>query len=130
GLGTSARAVQPPSTPGRFSAESATIHRISGKGLVRAAWPWQRACRMAPAPVKPMAGSERRAGVWLSVAAYTLWGAFPLYFKALEAPPLEVLANRVLWSASFLVLVLTAQRRVRRLLLAIRSWRVLLGSLL
>lgn len=76
------------------------------------------------------ADAERRKGVWLSVGAYTLWGAFPIYFKALHAPPLEVLADRVLWSALFLVGVVVAQRRVRELLARVRSPRVLAGSML
>jgi chloramphenicol-sensitive protein RarD len=68
------------------------------------------------APSPSTAARNRRAGVWLSVAAYAAWGAFPIYFKALHAPPLEVLANRVVWSALFLSLVLFAQGRLRRLL--------------
>jgi chloramphenicol-sensitive protein RarD len=68
------------------------------------------------APSPSTAARNRRAGVWLSVAAYAAWGAFPIYFKALHAPPLEVLANRVVWSALFLSLVLFAQGRMRRLL--------------
>ncbi len=85
---------------------------------------------MREAPVLSTADRERRSGIWLSVAAYAAWGAFPLYFKALEAPPLEVLAHRVVWSTLFLVLVVTAQRRVRQLLRAVGSWRVLLKSFL
>jgi chloramphenicol-sensitive protein RarD len=68
------------------------------------------------APITATAARNRRAGVWLSVAAYAAWGTFPIYFKALRAPPLEVLANRVVWSALFLLLVLAAQGRIRRLL--------------
>jgi chloramphenicol-sensitive protein RarD len=68
------------------------------------------------APSPSTAARNRRAGVWLSVAAYTAWGAFPIYFKALHAPPLEVLANRVVWSALFLSLVLLSQGRMGRLL--------------
>jgi chloramphenicol-sensitive protein RarD len=85
---------------------------------------------MLEAPAKPTADTVRRSGIWLSVGAYAAWGAFPLYFKALQAPPLEVLAQRVLWSALFLVLIVTAQRRVRELLIAVGSWRVLLKSFL
>src|SRR5688572_634819 len=85
---------------------------------------------MQHAPAQPTADSDRRSGILLSVAAYSAWGAFPLYFKALEAPPLEVLAHRVLWSALFLLLIVTAQRRVRQLLVAVSSWRVLLKSFL
>lgn len=77
----------------------------------------------------PVVDTQRRQGVWLSVAAYTLWGAFPIYFKALEAPPLEILAHRVVWSALLLVGILAAQRRVPELLALLRSRRVILASL-
>jgi chloramphenicol-sensitive protein RarD len=83
---------------------------------------------MHAAPARPTADSDRRKGILLSLAAYASWGAFPLYFKALEAPPLEVLANRVVWSALFLVLVVLAQRRVRVLLASVRSAKVAFAS--
>lgn len=79
--------------------------------------------------VKPTAEAARRTGILLSVGAYTLWGAFPIYFKLLEAPPLEVLAHRVVWSALTLTAVLAAQRRVRSLCASLTR-RVVLGSLL
>jgi chloramphenicol-sensitive protein RarD len=83
---------------------------------------------MAAAPARSPAETDRRRGILLSLAAYAMWGAFPLYFKALEAPPLEVLANRVVWSALFLVIVLLAQRRVGALVASIRSGRVAFWS--
>ena len=48
---------------------------------------------------------QGRAGFWMGLAAYCLWGFFPLYFKLLAhvAVP-EVLAHRIIWSATFLVL--------------------------
>jgi len=76
------------------------------------------------------ADRDRRTGISLSVAAYLAWGAFPLYFKALTATPLEVLANRVVWSALFLALVLAARGRMRRLWASVSSRRVVLGSAL
>jgi chloramphenicol-sensitive protein RarD len=85
---------------------------------------------MLAAPAKPKAERDRRNGILLSLGAYSAWGAFPLYFKALRAPPLEVLANRVVWSALFLALVLIGQGRVRRLVTAICSGRVAFWSFL
>jgi chloramphenicol-sensitive protein RarD len=84
---------------------------------------------MSEAIVKPPAESDRRLGIWSIVTAYTLWGAFPLYFKLLKVPPLEVLAHRVVWSALVLMLVLVGQRRVRALVTSLER-RVVLGSLL
>jgi chloramphenicol-sensitive protein RarD len=80
-------------------------------------------------PLKPAAALERRTGIWLSLGAYSAWGLFPLYFKALRVPPLEVLANRVVWSALFLVLVLGVQRRLGTLAASLRSRDVVLRSL-
>lgn len=51
-------------------------------------------------------------GVALALAAYVLWGAFPLYFmlvRAIATP--EMLAHRVLWSLVFVGLLLTFARR-------------------
>jgi len=53
-----------------------------------------------------------RAGVAFTTGAYLLWGLFPLYFRALAATPApEVLAHRMVWSALFLALLVTALRR-------------------
>jgi len=42
---------------------------------------------------------QARGGVTYGVAAYALWGLFPLFWPLLEpAGPVEVLAHRVLWS--------------------------------
>ena len=44
---------------------------------------------------------------------FTIWGLFPLYFHLLEGiSPVEVVANRVVWSLVFLVVLLV--RRTRR----------------
>lgn len=83
-----------------------------------------------PSSTTSSADRDRRTGITLSVAAYLSWGAFPLYFKALTATPLEVLANRVVWSALFLALVLAARGRMRRLLASLGSRRMVLGSAL
>jgi chloramphenicol-sensitive protein RarD len=73
---------------------------------------------------------DRRSGVLAVLAAYTSWGLFPLYFKALRAHPLEVLVHRIIWSALLLLAINGAQRRWDWLRTALRSPRVLLGSLL
>lgn len=69
-----------------------------------------------------------RVGVFYGVAAYTLWGVFPLYFALLfkaGVTPLEVLSYRVVWSCVLLLVLVTAQRRWRELLQAVRDLRVL-----
>ena len=53
-----------------------------------------------------------RAGYLLGVGAYVLWGAMPLYFKALaRVPATEIVAHRIVWSVLFLGLLATVSRR-------------------
>ena len=48
-----------------------------------------------------------RTGLAAGVAAYALWGLFPLYWPLLEpSGSAEILAHRVVWSFAFLVIVL------------------------
>ncbi len=62
-----------------------------------------------------MSGREGTGAAWGGVAfaagAYVVWGTFPLYFRALagvSAP--EILAQRISWSAAFMLLLVTARR--------------------
>jgi len=72
--------------------------------------------------------SEERRGYLYGLAAYVLWGFFPIYFKLLQpASPLEILAHRVIWSAVFVGLVLTAMRNWRFLGSILRTPRLLGG---
>jgi chloramphenicol-sensitive protein RarD len=75
---------------------------------------------------------ERRAGVASGLAAYGLWGVFPLYFPLLEpAGGVEIVAHRVLWSLLFVGLLLTVVRRwaaVRAAVADRRTLLVLLGA--
>lgn len=50
-------------------------------------------------------------GTLLGLAAYGIWGLFPLYFHALEpAGAWEILAHRILWTLVFCALVLIGAR--------------------
>ncbi len=56
--------------------------------------------------------SEDRRGILLGVSAYLCWGLFPLYFRLLEsASPLEILAQRVVWTLVFVLGLLLVRRR-------------------
>lgn len=56
--------------------------------------------------------SEQRRGLAFGAAAYLMWGLFPLYFPLLEpATPLEILANRIVWSFLVVALLLVLRRR-------------------
>ncbi len=60
--------------------------------------------------------SESRRGLLYGVAAYTLWGAFPLYWPLLEpAGALEILGHRVLWSFVVMGALVWATRRTAQL---------------
>ncbi|MCY1280840.1 Protein RarD [compost metagenome] len=49
-----------------------------------------------------MATANLRRGYLLGLVAYTIWGLFPLYFKAIQqVPALEIVVHRALWSALF-----------------------------
>jgi chloramphenicol-sensitive protein RarD len=61
----------------------------------------------------------------LGVAAYTLWGAFPLYWVMLEpAGALEILAHRVLWSLVTMGVLVVLLRRTSQLRALFRNRRV------
>jgi chloramphenicol-sensitive protein RarD len=56
--------------------------------------------------------SEQRAGLVYGIAAYGLWGLFPLYWPLLEpAGALEILAHRMVWSLVVVALILAVMRR-------------------
>ena len=47
-----------------------------------------------------MPSTDLRRGYLLGLAAYVIWGLFPLYFKLLQdIPASEIIVHRVLWSA-------------------------------
>jgi chloramphenicol-sensitive protein RarD len=47
-----------------------------------------------------VSATQSRTGLVLGVAAYVMWGAFPLYFPLLEpSGAVEILGHRILWSA-------------------------------
>lgn len=62
---------------------------------------------------------ETTSGVLFGFGAYGLWGLLPLYFFALmPAGAVEIVANRVVWSLFFCILLITVTR----------SWRALAGA--
>ena len=65
----------------------------------------------------------------LGVAAYSLWGAFPLYWPLLEpAGAVEILAHRILWSLvtmGVIAVVLRRGPRVRALFADRRTFTLL-----
>lgn len=69
--------------------------------------------------------SESRRGLLFGVAAYSMWGIFPLYWPLLEpSGAIEILAHRVLWSALTMGLVVVLLRRTPQLRALIADRRV------
>lgn len=91
--------------------------------------------RQGPGPgVRPPASSPRTgleaqrsqhtAGLVYGIAAYGIWGLFPLYFILLDTvSPFEIVANRVVWSLALLLVILAVRRNWAPLLSALRSGR-------
>jgi chloramphenicol-sensitive protein RarD len=73
--------------------------------------------------------TEERRGFLLGVAAYAMWGLFPLYWPLLEpAGAIEILAHRIVWSLvtmAVLVLVLSRTATFRRVVADRRVTRLL-----
>lgn len=76
----------------------------------------------AAAPANP----ELRLGLICGVAAYALWGLFPIYLKALgDTAPSEIVAHRILWSVPFGAFVLSVRGQWRETWTAMKTPRVL-----
>lgn len=73
-----------------------------------------------------------KKGVLAGVAAYTLWGLLPVYWKALQTvPALEILVHRTVWSLVFVLLLQAVLRRwdwLRLVRQQPRMLRIFLGS--
>jgi chloramphenicol-sensitive protein RarD len=65
------------------------------------------------------------SGFWSGVAAYTIWGLVPLYWKLLtHVPAIQVLGHRIVWSLAVLIILVAAMRRNGRATLGAISRRV------
>ena len=68
--------------------------------------------------------TESSKGVLAMIAACTVWGLSPIYYKELShIPPLEVMSHRVWWSLVFFVCVLAAQSRLSDIRTALSTRR-------
>jgi chloramphenicol-sensitive protein RarD len=51
-------------------------------------------------------------GFWSGVAAFTIWGLVPIYWRLLEhVPAMQVLGHRIVWSLAVLVILVATLRR-------------------
>lgn len=55
--------------------------------------------------------SSYKKGLLFAVAAYFIWGIFPLYWKLLDQiPAVQILAHRIVWSFVFLAIIIMFSR--------------------
>lgn len=75
-------------------------------------------------PTAPAATPQR--GLPYALGAYAIWGFVPLFFKLLETvPPVEVLAQRIVWSLPLCFVIMAFRRQIGEYLAALKDWRVL-----
>ena len=78
--------------------------------------------------------NNTQRGVILALAAYTMWGIAPIYFKSLQhVSPLEILSNRVIWSFFFLaglIFVTKSWGRIRAVLRKPKTLLILVATAL
>lgn len=75
--------------------------------------------------------AHARAGLFLGLGAYLIWGVLPLYFKLLASlQPIEIVAHRVIWSLIFLAALAGLLRRWDGIRAALRQPRTLVMLLL
>lgn len=80
---------------------------------------------MATSPAPAPAGSDQ-SGLPYALAAYGIWGFVPLFFKLVESvPPVEVLAQRIIWSLPLCFVIMVFRRQIGDYLAALRDIRVL-----
>jgi len=65
--------------------------------------------------------SKNKLGLLFGVSAYSLWGAFPLYWPLLEpASPLEIVSHRAVWTLIFCFIVLAATKALKSTLVTLK----------
>lgn len=81
----------------------------------------------ADSPKRTHLDAAVKLGLLSGIAAYSIWGLFPLYLKPLShVPPTEIVAHRIIWSAPFGALILSLRRQWRDVYAAFSTPRVLM----
>jgi chloramphenicol-sensitive protein RarD len=69
--------------------------------------------------------SKNKLGLLFGISAYSLWGAFPLYWPLLEpANPLEIVSHRAVWTLVFCFFVLAATKALKSTLTTLKRPKV------
>jgi len=79
--------------------------------------------------------TKNKLGLLFGISAYSLWGAFPLYWPLLEpANPLEIVSHRAVWTLVFCFIVLAATKALKSTLVTLKrptvAVKLFLSSLL
>ncbi|MFC3785208.1 chloramphenicol-sensitive protein RarD [Sphingopyxis italica] len=74
----------------------------------------------------PAPAGSNEGGLPYAVAAYGIWGFVPLFFKLISSvPPVEVLAQRIIWSLPLCFVIMLFRRQIGEYLVALKDWRTL-----
>jgi len=68
------------------------------------------------------AAVRSRQGVIFAIAAYTLWGIAPIYFKWVShVPPMEILAHRIIWAFLIVLVLILGLGRLARVIQVLKN---------
>jgi len=71
-----------------------------------------------------MGENRVKQGVIFAGISYLIWGIFPIYWKFLQGVGAdEILANRIIWSFVFMVILVIATKKWKKVLFTIRSFK-------
>ncbi|WP_271273478.1 EamA family transporter RarD [Aliamphritea hakodatensis] len=74
------------------------------------------------------AEQEQKKGIYFALAAYGMWGIFPIYFHAIASvSAMEILAHRIAWSLAFLAAILLISKRSKDILELLKKPKLLLS---
>ena len=69
--------------------------------------------------------SKNKLGLLFGISAYSLWGAFPLYWPLLEpANPLEIVSHRAVWTLVFCFIVLATTKALKSTLATLKQPKI------
>ena len=74
----------------------------------------------------PAPAGSNEGGLPYAIAAYGIWGFVPLFFKLIASvPPVEVLAQRIIWSLPLCFVIMLFRRQIGEYLAVLKDWRTL-----
>lgn len=76
-----------------------------------------------------MIDNVTRQGAYFALSAYMFWGIMPIYFKSVShVSPVEILAQRVLWSVVLLIAILIYTKKIDQLKISKKKFGLLFLS--